>query len=122
MRKIFTLFSLILIVKLSAQSTSCAPLQVPTVTGSTVTASNLLLNLQGTTVYTFCPDVVDVEVKCASYPFFSGLGVYTYTSAAVTHTFPPYPYPTMSINISSFCPGTVYNYRIRESKWECRTI
>jgi hypothetical protein len=90
----------------------CSPLNVPTLVNSTVTATSLLLDWKSTTVY-LCPDVIDVELTCNGKPF-SGLGVYTYTSAIVTGTSTPYTYPTMTINITSLCPGAIYQFRARE--------
>jgi len=109
---LFTLFfSFILFTK---PANACSPLNVPTLLSFTVTSTNLLIDWKSTTVYTGCPDAIDVEIKCSTSPFFGGLAAYTYTSATVTASATPYVYPTQTITISSFCPGTVYQFRARE--------
>ncbi len=94
-------------------STACSPLNVPTIVGSpTITATQLIIKWQSTTPY-FCPDVIVVEIACNSAAF-SGLAAYSFTSSVMTGAGTPYAYPTMSINITPLCPGTVYKYRAKE--------
>jgi gliding motility-associated-like protein len=109
--KAVVLFTLLML-SFTHSSKACSPLNVPTLLGSTVTATSLLLNWQSSTTY-HCPDVIDVEIACNSATF-SGSAAYTYTSATTTGASTPYNYPTQTINISNLCPGTVYKFRARE--------
>lgn len=94
-------------------SKACSPLNVPTMVGSpTVTATQLLIKWQSTTPY-FCPDVIVVEIACNSAAY-TGLAQYSFTSSVVTGASNPYTYPTMTINISQLCPGTLYKFRAKE--------
>src|ERR1700730_2541892 len=77
------------------QSKACSPLQIPVLLSSTVTATTLSLNWQSSTIY-HCPDAIDVEIACNGSAF-SGLGIYTFTSATVTGASTPYTYPTQNI-------------------------
>lgn len=91
---------------------ACSPLNVPTLISQSVAGNVLSLNWQSSTIY-HCADAIDVEIACSTMAF-SGSAAYTYTSATITGATTPYTYPTMTINIASLCPGTVYNFRARE--------
>ena len=89
------------------------PLMVPSVASSTISGGFLVLNLSNTSVWLNCPNVIDVEIVC-SISTFGGLAADTWTTPPQSFSSSPYTYNTFSINISTFCPGTVYKYRIRE--------
>lgn len=110
-KKAGILFALLLLA-FTQSSKACSPLNVPTLLGSTVTATSLILNWQSSTTY-HCPDAIDVEIACNSMAF-TGSAAFTYTSATTTGASTPYNYPTQNINISNLCPGTVYKFRARE--------
>lgn len=94
-------------------STACSPLNVPTLTGQSISGSNLVLNWSGNTTYT-CGYYVQVEIVCNTGAF-TGTGTPPfYQTATVVPTGTPYPYPTQNINISTLCAGTTYKFRARE--------
>ncbi|MCE3228851.1 MAG: hypothetical protein K0S32_3402 [Bacteroidetes bacterium] len=99
---------------------ACSPLNVPTMVGSmTVTATQLMVKWQSTTPY-YCPDVIVVEIACNGAAY-TGLAQYSFTSAVVTGASNPYAYPTMTMNISQLCPGSVYKFRAKEKNQSSTT-
>jgi gliding motility-associated-like protein len=105
-------FTVLIVFGMYHSSFGCSPLNVPTLVSQSIVGNNLLLNWQSSTTYK-CPDVIDVEIACNSKSY-TGQAAFTYTSSVVTGASTPYSYPTMTINISSLCPGTTYKFRARE--------
>ena len=93
------------------QSKACSPLNVPTLVTWSVTATNLNLNWSSNTTYN-CTYSVQVELSCLSKPF-TGIAPF-FISPGINKTSTPYAFPLQSINITTLCPGTVYQFRARE--------
>lgn len=91
---------------------ACTPLNTPNLISQTITATQLLLNFQTTTVWLQCSNYLVVEIACDQAPYTIAANA-TYTSAPILFTSTPMMLPTMTINIASLCPGA-YKFRARE--------
>lgn len=92
---------------------ACTPLNTPGLISQTITPTQLLLDFQTTTVWTNCQNYLVVEIACDAAAY-TGAANATYSSSAILFTSTPMNLPTMTINISNFCPGA-YKFRAREA-------
>jgi gliding motility-associated-like protein len=92
---------------------ACSPLLVPTLVSQNINGTNLELSWSSNTTYN-CQYYVDVEIVCNNVPFPGNGNPPFISSATITKTSTPFPYPLQSISISNLCPGTTYQFRARE--------
>jgi gliding motility-associated-like protein len=108
---VLCVFAVVLFFTNSAKA--CSPVLTPTLVSQNINGINLELSWSSNTTYN-CQYYVDVEIVCNNVPF-PGTGNPPFVSSAtISKTYTPYPYPLQSVNMASLCPGTTYWFRARE--------
>ncbi|MCC6369531.1 MAG: gliding motility-associated C-terminal domain-containing protein [Bacteroidia bacterium] len=100
---------------ISFKSFACSPLNTPAASSFAYnsTTSVMSFTVSQTSSWLNCQNVIDIEFACINSNF-GGLASATWTSAPSSFASSPYTYPTITVSIASFCPGTGYKFRIRE--------
>lgn len=94
-------------------SRACSPLAVPNLLNQSFSGNFLLLDWESINTWT-CPGYsVQVEIACFGSNF-TGAGPF-YLSPVLNKTATPQAYPQQTVNVSTFCPGKVYQFRAREA-------
>src|ERR1043166_2194556 len=103
MKKPGRIFALVFCFFLAFKGTqACSPVLTPTLVSQAINGSNLELSWASNTTYN-CQYYVDVELVCNN-AIFPGTGNPPFlSSATISKTYTPYPYPLQSINLASLC-------------------
>ncbi len=91
---------------------ACSPLTVPNLLSQSLSGNNLVLSWESTNIWS-CDYTIEVEITCMNAAF---TGSINYVSDTLYKATPgPQAYPQQLIGFSALCPGTVYQFRARES-------